>query len=610
MEHPNLGGGCCEPVYIDRCHKSPKGGDTIGLLTKVSLQLLNAGTCASWNGWRHPFQLVLFFYRSIRFFQNIYIKFYPKGRIVMYKRIRYGGIKGKPSNYSEFIIDSEEDLSLIPIENDECSIGSLAYGDKKVFILYPSGWFEFNNDVKNIANKYYENVLTKYVLRDFDEELIIDSETIGHYAGAPIKSVIATNALNMIDYAFYMCTNLTDINMPNVTIISDGAFSYCDILKNINSPNATSIGGAAFYNCTNLTDINLPSVTSIGNNAFYNCTNLKDIYIPNVISIGSATFYNCKSLTDISLPNATSIGVSAFYGCIGLTSITDDNLPKVTSLPSNVFRYCNLLETVSLSNVAALEGSYVFADCTSLRVVNLPNLAEINLDIAFSNCTSLTDLTLPNLTKIYKNTFTGCSLTNLRLPKITSFDSNAIGWDLDCVIENLYLDGIITLPAKSITNVKNVYLENCTTIKTNGFYSENRLIYVYIPKVTKLEKNAFYKCANIESINLPSATSLGTTVFNSCTKLKHINASAIKSIAATSLKSIPSLESIYLKSCTTIAANSFSGNTGLLDIYLPNATYSNAPWGAVNATIHYSCEFNEDGIPLELLEEEEQEEGD
>jgi len=440
----------------------------------------------------------------------------------MYKRIRYGGIKGKPSNYSEFIIDNEEDLSSIPIENNECSIGSLAYGNKKVFILYPGGWFEFNNDIKNIANKYYENLLTKYVLRDFDEELVIDSETIGHYAGAPIKKVIAENALNIIDYAFYNCKSLTDINLPNV------------------------------------------------------------------ISIGSSTFYNCNSLT----------------------SITDDNLPKVTSLPSSAFRYCNLLETVSLSNVAALEGSYVFGNCTSLKVVDLPNLAEINSESAFNNCTSLTDLTLPNLTKIYKNTFTKCSLTNLRLPKITSFDSNAIGWDLDCVIENLYLDGIITLPAKSITNVKNVYLENCTTIKTNGFYSEKQLIYVYIPKVTKLEKTAFNGCTNLESIDLPSATSLGVTVFNSCSKLKHINASAIKSIAATSLKSIPSLESIYLKSCTTIAANSFSGNTGLLDIYLPNANYSNAPWGAVNATIHYSCEFNEDGIPLELLEEEEEQEGE
>ena len=73
-----------------------------------------------------------------------------------------------------------------------------------------------------------------------------------------------------------------------------------------------------------------------------------------------------------------------------------------------------------------------------------------------------------------------------------------------------------------------------------------------------------------------------------------------------------SLESIYLKSCTTIAKNSFNGSTNPKDIYLPNAqnTYTNAPWGAVNATIHYECEFNEDGIPLELLEEEQEGEGE
>ena len=95
---------------------------------------------------------------------------------------------------------------------------------------------------------------------------------------------------------------------------------------------------------------------------------------------------------------------------------------------------------------------------------------------------------------------------------------------------------------------------------------------------------------------------MGSYVFSSCTNLKIINASAIQSIAANSFKSIPSLEAIYLKSCATITNGSFNGNTGLLDIYLPNATYTGAPWGAVNATIHYECEFNEDGIPLELLE--------
>ena len=69
----------------------------------------------------------------------------------------------------------------------------------------------------------------------------------------------------------------------------------------------TSIDMYAFYNCTSLTNITIPnSVTSIGIGAFTNCTSLTDITIPNsVTSIGNNTFYNCTSLTDIYLHSVT-----------------------------------------------------------------------------------------------------------------------------------------------------------------------------------------------------------------------------------------------------------------------------------------------------------------
>ena len=41
----------------------------------------------------------------------------------------------------------------------------------------------------------------------------------------------------------------------------------------------TSIEKFAFYNCTSMTSITIPnSVTSIGGNAFYNCSTLTDVY--------------------------------------------------------------------------------------------------------------------------------------------------------------------------------------------------------------------------------------------------------------------------------------------------------------------------------------------
>ncbi|MBR1558306.1 MAG: leucine-rich repeat domain-containing protein [Prevotella sp.] len=57
----------------------------------------------------------------------------------------------------------------------------------------------------------------------------------------------------------------------------------------------TSIGDYAFYNCTGLTSVTIPnSVTGIGGRAFYNCIGLTSVTIPNsVTSIGEEAFYNC-----------------------------------------------------------------------------------------------------------------------------------------------------------------------------------------------------------------------------------------------------------------------------------------------------------------------------
>lgn len=79
------------------------------------------------------------------------------------------------------------------------------------------------------------------------------------------------------------------------------------------------IGNSAFWLCSSLTNINIPnSVTNIGYEAFCLCRSLTNINIPNgVTNIGYNAFSDCRSLTNINIPNSvTNIGDAAFHYCI------------------------------------------------------------------------------------------------------------------------------------------------------------------------------------------------------------------------------------------------------------------------------------------------------
>ena len=77
----------------------------------------------------------------------------------------------------------------------------------------------------------------------------------------------------------------------SVTSIGDYAFYYCSGLTSVTIPNSvTSIGVETFAYCSGLTSVTIPnSVTSIGFEAFANCSELLDVYcyaekVPSTVS--------------------------------------------------------------------------------------------------------------------------------------------------------------------------------------------------------------------------------------------------------------------------------------------------------------------------------------
>ena len=110
-------------------------------------------------------------------------------------------------------------------------------------------------------------------------------------------------------YAFYGCSSLTSVTIPNsVTSIGDHAFGLCIHLTSVTIPNSvTSIGWSAFDSCIDLKSIEIPnSVTSIGEYAFAYCYDLASVTIGNsVASIGWSAFYKCYDLGSVTIGDKT-----------------------------------------------------------------------------------------------------------------------------------------------------------------------------------------------------------------------------------------------------------------------------------------------------------------
>ena len=209
------------------------------------------------------------------------------------------------------------------------------------------------------------------------------------------KIVIKQGVRNIERYAFYECSGLTSVTIPNsVTWVGDDAFSRCSGLTSVTIPNSVMwIGDDAFSRCSGLTSVTIPSsVTSIGRYAFYECSGLISVTIPSsVTGINYNAFSGCSGLTSVTIPNSvTWIGTDAFSGCSGLTSVTIPN--SVKRIVYNAFSGCSGLISVTIpSSVTTIERD-TFSGCSGLTSVTIPSSVTTIERDAFYECSGLTDV--------------------------------------------------------------------------------------------------------------------------------------------------------------------------------------------------------------------------
>ncbi len=152
-------------------------------------------------------------------------------------------------------------------------------------------------------------------------------------------------------YAFYACSDLTDIVIPDhVYLLGQSTFAQCRNLKNVTLPkDLTYIDQHLFEGCYSLTEVTIPDgVTTIWPGAFWSCKNLQSVIIPDSVqSIWTEAFYGCSSLRNVDIPEGvTAIERSSFWNC-DLVQIT---IPRsVSRIEDRAFCGCFELADVYYS---------------------------------------------------------------------------------------------------------------------------------------------------------------------------------------------------------------------------------------------------------------------
>ena len=178
-----------------------------------------------------------------------------------------------------------------------------------------------------------------------------------------------------------------------VTTIDGYAFRYCSNAASVTLPESVvKIGKGAFFSCSSLKAVTIPNVETIYDYTFAYCQNLRTVTIPDsVTSIGARAFYECKNTSKIVIGNGTTtIGDRAFYNCWSATKITMGT--SVTDIGEYAFYYCANLKSISLPDSVKTIGRYAFYDCDKLSSVSIPrSITQIGF-AAFSLCDQLTDI--------------------------------------------------------------------------------------------------------------------------------------------------------------------------------------------------------------------------
>lgn len=401
-------------------------------------------------------------------------------------------------------------------------------------------WSSFSSNIGNTATDTL-TITGSAALTTADWDAI---KTVLNGVTYAVEIVMNNGSITTMDYGLTGSPGVRKISFPSgVTSIASSAFVGCTNLTTVDLTNVTNLGNGAFANTGLSGTVTIPaSLTTIGTNPFYDCGNLQGFTVdasnPNyyaddttnggvlvdkkinthhaIVSYPggrTAAYTSASDITDVayrafrgskvtsvSLPHVTALADEAFYNCDSLVNATSGaatiSMPLVTTVGKSAFENCSNLEAIYLPKATDIYES-AFKDCVKLAVVNFPVAGKI-YDFAFENCYRLSNVNLPAATDIGAGAFMNCA--EQASPATYGLKS-------------------ITLPAA--TNIKQEAFKGCTFLES-----------VSLPKVAVIGVSVFEECVKLANVALgtglpasgyPNPMKIYEDAFKNCESLKNLN---------------------------------------------------------------------------------------
>ena len=227
---------------------------------------------------------------------------------------------------------------------------------------------------------------------------------------------------------------------------------------------------------------------------------------------------------------------------------------SITSIPSELFKDCTILQSITFPESLRSIGSYAFSGCTNLKKIHVTKNVYSIGGLAFYKCTSLSSLTFDD--------------------DISSLSFSSIVYNFDYVgpFDSCTSLTEVRIPA-AVSHLGSGVFSNCTSLKSVSFQQGSKLESLAGNDYWYSTYGPFGNCSALEQIMLPDAvTNIGHKAFYGCSSLMTINIpSGVSNIGSSAFEGCKKLDNIEIpESCRSIGRQAFYGCSSLTEMLLPD----------------------------------------